>query len=223
MVDADVKLCRLVRHYLEPFGFAVAVAYTGTEGLHRALAEPFQAVILDLMLPGLDGCELLRRLRLRSNVPVLVLTGHGGEPEKIVEMRADAYLPKTSSTRQVLAQLQTILHPRERHLTSNRAIVVGELSLDVAVRSAALEGRLIALTRVEFDLLAELARNRGRVQTHEQLLVAAGAGSSHDSADESIDRLVASLRRKLGTDPCTQPHIDTVPGSGYVMRWEERI
>lgn len=240
MVDDDVKLCRLVREYLEPLGFDVSAAHTGTEGLERALHEPFQAVILDLMMPGLDGCEVLRRLRLRSNVPVLMLTGRGEEADRIVglELGADDYLPKTFSTRELLARLKAVLRRSSgggaagpavavlpeaaRQQPDSMAVVVGELCLDAAARSAAVRGRSIGLTRVEFDLLAALARGCGRVQTREQLLEAVGAGRGHEVFDRSIDVHVASLRRKLGDDPRVQRYIETVRGVGYVMRWPEQ-
>lgn len=241
MVDDDVKLCRLVREYLEPFGYQVSAAHTGSEGLELALCDGYQAVILDLMLPGLDGCEVLRRLRMRSNVPVLMLTGRGDEADRIVglELGADDYLPKTFSTRELLARLKAVLRrssggvgaaavgdsqppqPSPQQQLANLAIVVGELCVDAAARSAALAGRSIALTRIEFDLLAALARGCGRVQRREQLLDAVGAGRGHEVFDRSIDVHVASLRRKLGDDPRAHRYIETVRGVGYVMRWPE--
>ena len=230
MVDDDAKLCRLVRDYLKPLGFDVSVSHTGAEGLDRAMREPFQAIILDLMLPELDGCEVLRRLRVHSKVPVLMLTGRGDEADRIVglEMGADDYLPKTFSTRELLARLRAVLRrssvgePSSVE-TKDPPIVVGDLAVDPGSRSVTLEGRPVSLTRVEFDLLLAMARGRGRVQTREQLLDAASMGREFDVFDRSIDVHVASLRRKLAEDPRVPKYIETVRGVGYVMRWPERL
>jgi DNA-binding response OmpR family regulator len=229
MVDDDVKLCRLVREYLEPLGFEVSAAHTGLEGLDRALREPFQAVILDLMMPGLDGYEVLRRLRAKSNVPVLMLTGRGEEADRIVglEMGADDYLPKTFSTRELLARLRAVLRrvaplPAEDQPPHRAPIVVGELWVDTEARSARVDGRPVALTRIEFDLLAALARGCGRVQTREQLLEAAGGDREFEVFDRSIDVHIAALRRKLGEESRAVRYIETVRGVGYAMRWPDR-
>src|SRR5512146_1345696 len=111
LIEDDVRLCRLVKEYLEGMGYAVAMEHTGPAGLARALRESFQAIILDVMLPGLDGVEVLRRLRAHSTTPVLMLTGRGEEPDRIVglELGADDYLPKTFSTRELLARLRAVL------------------------------------------------------------------------------------------------------------------
>jgi DNA-binding response OmpR family regulator len=231
MVDDDVKLCRLVREYLEPLGFEVSAAHTGLEGLDRALREPFQAVILDLMMPGLDGYEVLRRLRAKSNVPVLMLTGRGEEADRIVglEMGADDYLPKTFSTRELLARLRAVLRrvaapvaPEDQAAPHRAPIVVGELWVDAEARLARMDSRPVALTRIEFDLLAALARGCGRVQTREQLLEAAGGDREFEVFDRSIDVHIAALRRKLGEESRAVRYIETVRGVGYVMRWPDR-
>ncbi len=111
IVDDDAKLCRLLRDYLRPLGYEVSVAYTGPEGLELALRGEFAALILDVMLPGMDGFDVLRRIRAASNVPVLMLTGRGEEPDRIVglELGADDYLPKTFSTRELLARLRAVI------------------------------------------------------------------------------------------------------------------
>src|SRR5208283_396295 len=144
IVDDDVKLCRLIREYLEPLGYAVTAAHTGPEGLDAAVREQFSAVILDVMLPGMNGFDVLRNLRAKSNVPVLMLTGRGEEPDRIVglELGADDYLPKTFSTRELLARLRAVM--RRSTLASVKpeermpAIVVGDLHVDPEARVAAL-------------------------------------------------------------------------------------
>ena len=168
LVDDDVKLCRLVRDYLEPMGYTVTVAHNGPDGLEMAIASEFDAVILDVMLPGLDGFEVLKLLRAKSNVPVLMLTGLGDEADRIVglEIGADDYLPKTFSTRELLARLRAVIR-RSRITASLKkeerepAVVVGELSVDPEARAASLGTKPLALTAVEFDLSA-LARARQR-------------------------------------------------------------
>ncbi len=223
VVDDDRKLCLLIREYLEPLGYEVTAAYTGPEGLEVALRESFSAVILDVMLPGMNGFDFLRKLRVKSAVPVLMLTGRGEEPDRIVglELGADDYLPKTFSTRELLARLRAVI----RRSTLVRAteevrapqVVVGDLLLDPEARIAALGDQPLQVTAVEFDLLLALARAAGRVKTREQLLNEV-ADRNFDVFDRSIDVHISSLRRKLGDDPRSPRFIVTVRSAGYMMR-----
>jgi DNA-binding response OmpR family regulator len=223
MVDDDAKLCRLVRDYLRPLGYDVAAAHNGVAGLELALEGEFVAVILDVMLPGLDGLEVLRRLRAHSNVPVLMLTGRGEEPDRIVglELGADDYLPKTFSTRELLARLRAVI--RRSHSTAQKQaeatqlIQVGDLSIDDGARTVELAGVSVSVTAVEFDILRSLARAAGRVKTREQLLLEA-ADRNFEVFDRSIDVHISSLRKKLGDDPKTPRFIVTVRSVGYMMR-----
>jgi DNA-binding response OmpR family regulator len=223
MVDDDVKLCRLVREYLQPLGYDVAAAHNGLAGLDLALQGDFVAVILDVMLPGLDGLEVLRRLRAKSNVPVLMLTGRGDEPDRIVglELGADDYLPKTFSTRELLARLRAVirrsLNSADKQEEKKQLVQVGELTVDDAARTVNLGGNSIAFTAVEFDILHSLAKAAGRVKTREQLLLEA-ADRNFEVFDRSIDVHISSLRRKLGDDPKTPRFIVTVRSVGYMMR-----
>lgn len=227
VVDDDVKLCRLLRDYLEPLGYAVTTAHTGPAGLEAALRQPFAAVILDVMLPGTNGFDVLRSLRAQSNVPVLMLTGRGEEPDRIVglELGADDYLPKTFSTRELLARLRAII--RRSQLTraqgESRApqVAVGDLRLDPEAREASLEGQALALTAIEFDLLLSLAKAAGRVRTREQLLGDV-ADRNYDVFDRSIDVHISSLRRKLGDDSKSPRYIVTVRSAGYMCRKPEQ-
>ena len=168
VVDDDRKLCRLIQEYLEPMGYAVESAHTGPEGLQKALSEPWHAVVLDVMLPGLDGFEVLKALRKESDVPVLMLTARGDEADRIVglEIGADDYLPKTFSTRELLARLRAVTRrsgpgAAGRATEEERELVVGPLRVNVAARAAMLGDAVLVLTPVEFDLLASLARARG--------------------------------------------------------------
>ena len=223
MVDDDAMLCHLVRDYLEPMGFEVAFAHTGPEGLARAFDPGLQAVILDVMLPGLAGVEILRRIRASSRIPVLMLTGRGEETDRIVglEVGADDYLPKTFSTRELLARLRAVLRrssgvPAQPVQPIDLPIEVGELLVDPAPRVAKLGGREISLTPIEFDLLLSLARSCGRVKTREQLLRDASS-REYEVFDRSIDIHVSSLRKKLGDDSKSPRYIRTVRSAGYMM------
>ena len=226
LVEDDTRLCKLVKDYLEPMGYEVWFAHNGSQGLETALREPFDAIILDVMLPGLDGFEVLKRLRMHSSVPVLMLTGRGEESDRIVglELGADDYLPKTFSTRELLARLRAVL----RRATAQKAalsppapkqdrIVCGQLVLDLAAYTAALGGEMLTLTRQEFEILASLARSAGRVKTREQLLLEV-AERDFEVFDRSIDVHVSSLRKKLNDDPKEPRFIETIRGVGYRFR-----
>ncbi|MEI6466619.1 MAG: response regulator transcription factor [Verrucomicrobiota bacterium] len=228
MIDDDRKLCRLVASYLEPLGFDVTAAHTGPEGVERATAADatWHAIILDVMLPGLDGFEVLKRIRARSHIPVLMLTARGDETDRIVglEVGADDYLPKTFSTRELLARLRAVLR---RSATTAAAenkgadappteLVVGLLRVNLDARSAVMDTTPLVLTPVEFDLLASLAKAKGRVKTRESLLDEC-RDRNYDVFDRSIDVHVSSLRKKLGDDAKEPRYIRTVRSAGYMM------
>ena len=225
MIDDDRKLCRLVASYLEPLGFEVAAVHTGPEGVAQALAPDaaWHAVILDVMLPGLDGFEVLRRIRASSTVPVLMLTARGDETARIVglEVGADDYLPKTFSTRELLARLRAVLRRSAATAAASAPpppaeIVVGPLRLNLDARSAVLDAAPLVLTPVEFDLLACLAKARGRVKSREALLDEI-RDRNYDVFDRSIDVHVSSLRKKLGDDAKDPRFIRTLRSAGYMF------
>ena len=224
LVDDDEKLCRLLCEYLEPLGYLVEVVHDGRQGLARAVSGEHAAVILDVMLPGKNGIEVLREIRSRSQVPVLMLTALGDEPDRVagLEIGADDYLPKTFSTRELLARLRAVLRrsfrTAQQAATTQAAVVtVGELWLDPGARTASLGDRALVLTAIEYDLLLSLARAAGRVKTREQLLLEV-AERDFESFDRSIDVHIAALRRKLGDDARSPRFIETVRGVGYKMR-----
>ncbi len=222
IIDDDEKLCLLVQEYLGSMGYEVESAYTGKEGLKKALEGRFHAVILDVMLPEIDGFEVLRRLRAQSPVPVLMLTSRGDETDRIVglEIGADDYLPKTFSTRELLARLRAVI--RRSHMTmagkghSKGGLRFGDLMLDEDAYEAFLEGNRLDLTPIEYQLLVRLAKARGRALTREQLLDAV-ADRNFDVFDRSIDMHISSLRGKLGDDPRNPQFIRTVRGVGYLF------
>ncbi|MDX2029679.1 MAG: response regulator transcription factor [Blastocatellia bacterium] len=223
MIDDDVKLCRLVADYLAPMGFEVESAHTGPAGLEKARAEKYDAVILDVMLPGMDGFEVLRQLRRDSTVPVLMLTALGDESDRIVglEIGADDYLPKTFSTRELLARLRAVTR-RSRIAAiqapppENDDLVIQDLRIQPGARKALLADRPLSLTPVEFDLLLSLARAVDRVHSRDQLLDEI-SGRDYDVFDRSIDVHISSLRRKLGDDPKNPRFIKTVRSAGYML------
>jgi len=222
IIDDDVKLCRLVKDYLAPMGFEVDVAHNGSTGLQKALTGDFHVLILDVMLPEMDGFEVLKQLRKQSDIPVLMLTALGDETDRIVglEMGADDYLPKTFSTRELLARLRAVTrrYYQKPHLPSNDKdlIFAGDLQINNASRSARLKGDPLLLTPIEFDLLVSLVKASGRVLTRDQLLDVV-AGRDYEVFDRSIDVHVSSLRRKLGDNPKEPIFIKTVRSAGYMF------
>jgi len=224
VVDDNPKLCRMVKEYLEPLGYDVSLAHTGPDGLEKALRGDFHAVILDVMLPGLDGFAVLKQLRAQSTVPVLMLTGRGEAPDRIagLELGADDYVPKTFSPRELLARLRAVIRRSlltglQARRASQSAIHVGALTVDPATRSASLQDQPLALTPTEFDLLLCLARDCGCVKTREQLLLEV-ADRDFESFDRSIDVHISSLRRKLGDDPRRPRWILTIRAAGYMLK-----
>jgi DNA-binding response OmpR family regulator len=223
VIDDDRQLCRLIKDYLKPLGYEVTAVHNGPDGLEAALQESWNAVILDVMLPGLNGFEVLKRLREKSNVPVLMLTARGEEADRIagLEVGADDYLPKTFSTRELLARLRAVTRRTAPAVAGTAGageaeIVAGPLRINPETRRAALDDKQLDLTALEFDLLACLARARGRVKSREQL-VEAIADRNYDVYDRSIDVHVWSLRKKLGDDPKNPRFIRTYRSVGYML------
>lgn len=223
IIDDDRELCALISDYLVPLGYEVVSEHSGLGGVDRALAETFHAIILDVMLPGIDGFEVLKRLRSQSDIPILMLTARGEETDRIVglEMGADDYLPKTFSPRELLARLRAVTRRSVR--VSNppdsepkEEIVVGPLRIRIDTRSATLHGSPLRLTTLEFELLASMARARGRVKTREQLIETV-AERNYDGLDRSIDVHIWSLRKKLGDDPKNPRFIKTIRAMGYML------
>ncbi|MGC8742713.1 MAG: response regulator transcription factor [Verrucomicrobiia bacterium] len=222
IIDDDKKFCRLLKDYLEPMGFELEAEYDGVSGLKRAIGGNYQAVILDVMLPQMDGFEVLRRIRKESDVPILMLTARGDEVDRIagLETGADDYLPKTSSVRELLARLRAIIRRADRQQTVVREqqdqIVINNLKIIPSARVAFLNEQPLDLTPVEFDLLLSLARAKGRVKTREQLLDEI-AGRDYIVFDRSIDVHISALRKKLGDDPKQPRFIRTLRSAGYMF------
>jgi DNA-binding response OmpR family regulator len=224
MIDDDEKLCRLVRDYLAPLGFVVSTAHDGLAGEERVRQGNWDAVILDVMLPGADGFEVLRRIRVHSDVPVLMLTARGDEMDRItgLEVGADDYLPKTFSTRELLARLRAVLRRTERTFGTDgekRALVeleVGDLRVRPEARAAMLGDATLDLTPVEFDVLLSLVQAKGRVKSREALLEEVRE-RNYDVFDRSIDVHISALRKKLGDDARSPRFIRTLRSAGYLF------
>ncbi|HUL60846.1 MAG TPA: response regulator transcription factor [Anaeromyxobacteraceae bacterium] len=222
LVEDDRRLADLTREYLEGHGVAVTHVADGKRGLEEAARGRYDAVLLDLMLPGMDGLEVCRALRTRSDVPVLVLTARGEEADRVMglETGADDYLAKPFSPRELLARIRAVVRRAKGRAGPNLAPVrVGGLVLDPAARRVTLDGKDIPLTGYEFALLDALARRAGRILSREQLMELA-RGSAEDAFDRSIDVHVSRLRQKLGDDPKRPRLIKTVRGSGYLLAGE---
>jgi two-component system, OmpR family, phosphate regulon response regulator OmpR len=218
MIDDDEKLVDLVRDYLEPNGFKVVAAHEGHEGLAMARTTAADLVILDIMLPGMDGFEVCREIRAFSKVPILMLTARGEDTDRIVglEMGADDYLPKPFNPRELLARIRAILRRMQPAPAREAPEVfeVGALTLDVGARAVTLDGAAVDLTTAEFDLLHVLVAAAGRVLSRDQLMQRLH-GTSWSSFDRSIDVLISRIRSKIEADARRPELLKTVRGVGY--------
>ncbi len=219
VIDDDVELCSLVSEYLRPEGFQVEAVHDGKNGLTRALSGDHLLVVLDVMLPGLNGFDVLRRIRDSSRIPVLLLTARGEDVDRIVglEIGADDYLPKPFNPRELVARIRAILRRSQkgREHEVPDVIRVGDVELDPATRTVLHRGKPVELTYVEFELLQVLLREAGRVVSREAL-VDQVLGRKFSPFDRSIDMHVSKVRKKLG-DSDNGDHIKTVRGAGYIF------
>jgi DNA-binding response OmpR family regulator len=218
IIDDDARLGAMVREYLGESGFRAAVHETGAEGLAALKAEPFDALVLDVMLPDLDGFEILRRVRADSDVPILMLTARGDAADRVVglELGADDYLPKPFNPRELVARLRAILRRRRLAAGPSAVLRFGRLEIDRGARVARVDGDERALTSYQFDLLVALAAHAGRVLSREALMDLV-RGESLDAFDRSIDVHVSRIRSAIEDDPKKPRRIITVRGAGYVF------
>lgn len=216
LIDDDVELCELVAEYLEGEGFDLEVAYDGVSGLDQAQNETYDLIILDVMLPGLTGFEVLRRFRERSTVPVLMLTARGEEVDRIVglEMGADDYLPKPFNPRELAARIRAILRRADATPERSEKVSVDDVVIHLGSRAVLVDGTEVVLTGVEFSLLETLMRSAGSVVSRNELSEAALYRRAN-SFDRSLDVHISNLRRKLGPAPGGGDRIKTVRGVGY--------
>jgi len=221
IVDDDVRLSGMLRDYLVQNGFAARTAATATAGLAELARKPPAIVVLDVMLPDLDGFECLRRIRASSDVPVVMLTAKGDELDRIVglEIGADDYVPKPFNPRELLARLKAVLRRRNGGMGAAAGpapLRFGRLEIDRGSRLVHVDGVERALTSYQFDLLVALAENAGRVLSRDQLMDLV-RGSELEAFDRSIDVHVSRIRASIEDDPKHPRRIITVRGAGYVF------
>jgi len=219
IVDDDDRLADMLGTYLRSRGFEVEQRSDGASGLRALSAGRFDIVVLDVMLPDFDGLEVLRRLRVHSNVPVLMLTARGEDMDRIVglELGADDYLPKPFNPREVVARLTAILRRgRPVEAASDDVLRFGKLEIDRAAHEARVAGKPCLLTAHQFEILRVLAERAGRVQTREQLMQAV-RGEDLEEFDRSIDVHVSRIRAAIEDDPKHPRRIRTVRAVGYVF------
>lgn len=214
MIDDDARLAELLRSYLAPHDVTLAHAANGAAGLRALSAGGVDVVLLDVMMPGLDGLDVLRKMRQTSAVPVLMLTARGDEADRVVglELGADDYLAKPVYPRELLARIRAVLR-RTTPRSGERRLVVGDLEIDPDGRNARIGGRELGLTALEFDLLLALAERAGRVVPREVLWETA-RGDVRVS-ERTVDVHVSHLRTKLGED--ARERLKTIRGSGYML------
>lgn len=215
LIDDDVRLPELLQSYLGQQGVTLATAPDGLKGLAQLEHGAFDAVLLDVMMPGIDGLEVLKRIRLKSRVPVLMLTARGDETDRVVglELGADDYIPKPFSPRELLARLKAVLR-RAQPGSHSEKLSVGTLVVDTASREVTQNNEAVDLTGIEFDLLLALMRRAGRVIPRDALLSEAGRGDVVVS-ERTVDVHISHLRQKLKDDRARL--IKTVRGVGYVL------
>jgi DNA-binding response OmpR family regulator len=217
LIEDDSRLADMVREYLGKAGFDVVHAENGTRGLAMHGREAVDAVILDLMLPDTDGLEICRRIRARSDSPILMLTARGDPMDRVVglEMGADDYLPKPFEPRELLARLRAILR-RGRRAAKADVLRYGRLEIDRDAREVRLDGSQRALTGYQFALLLTLAEHAGRVMSREALMDLV-KGEQFDAFDRSIDVHISRIRAAIEDDPRNPRRVITVRGTGYVF------
>jgi len=219
MIDDDARLAAMVSEYLTTAGFVVDIRFTGREGLAALENGVFDAVILDVMLPDIDGFEICRRIRARGQTPILMLTARGEETDRIVglEIGADDYLPKPFSPRELQARIRAILRRgRAVDVKNDQELRFGRLRIDRSSRTVCIETEERLLTSFQFDLLVALAENAGRVLNRERLMDLV-KGEEFDAFDRSIDVHISRIRSAIEDDPRRPRRIITVRGAGYVF------
>jgi two-component system response regulator CpxR len=220
LIDDDVELCSMLTEYMGRYGFRVTAAHRGDTGLSMVNQKPFALVLLDVMLPGLDGFEVLRRIRTASSISVLLLTARGEDVDRIVglEIGADDYLSKPFNPRELLARVRAILRRTAASpVRQDQGVLRTQgLELNSAARSVVLNGTKIELTDVEFALLEALMRAPGTVVSREEISEGV-LGRKFHPFDRSLDMHVSRLRRKLADNGAPDAQVKTIRGVGYQL------
>jgi DNA-binding response OmpR family regulator len=218
LIEDDARLAEMVSEYLGEAGFRVSIAAAGRAGLERLAREPFDALVLDLMLPDMDGLDVCRELRAKSDTPVLMLTARGDAADRIVglELGADDYLPKPFQPRELLARLRAILRRGKGRSATSKPLRFGRLEIDRDARAVRVDGEARSLTAYQLALLLALAENAGRVLSRDSLMDLV-KGEPLEAFDRSIDVHVSRIRAVIEDDPKKPRRIVTVRGAGYVF------
>jgi DNA-binding response OmpR family regulator len=225
IVDDDTELAELLEQYLSTEGFNVTLLHDGLEAIehlqHAQQKPEYDAIVLDFMLPGMQGLDILQRLRTFSSVPVLMLTARGDDIDRIVglEAGADDYLPKPCNPRELLARLRAILRRTDKPATAaslHSESVIHGISIDASQRNCNINGQTLDLTSAEFNTLLALVNHAGTVVSKEQLTELA-LNRKHTRYDRSIDVHISSVRKKISAFIPDKELIKTVRGSGYIM------
>ena len=224
LIDDDVELCSMLTEYLGKNGFRIRVAHRGDTGLKEAQQRPWALILLDVMLPGMDGFEVLKRIRAESAVNVLLLTARGDDVDRIVglEIGADDYLPKPFNPRELLARMRAILRRNVPAAREPSVLRVQDLELDPAARKVLKNGKRVELTDVEFGLLEALMRSPGKVVNRDELSVAV-LGRKFDPFDRSLDMHVSRLRKKLAQEGERDELVKTIRGTGYQLAVDSAV
>jgi DNA-binding response OmpR family regulator len=217
LIEDDPRLAEMVKNYLGGAGFDVVIAARGGAGIALQGRETFDAIVLDLMLPDMDGLEVCRRIRAQADVPILMLTARGDAMDRVVglELGADDYLPKPFEPRELLARLRAILR-RAKSERKAEVLRFGRLEIDVDARQVRLDGEVRPLTSHQYALLLALARNAGRVLSRDTIMDQL-KGERLEAFDRSIDVHISRIRSAIEDDPKTPRRVITVRGAGYVF------
>lgn len=218
IIDDDAELTDLLNQYLVPEGFNVITVHDGESGIKKALNQSFDAIVLDVMLPKINGFEVLKAIREHLDTPVLMLTARGDDIDKIVglEIGADDYLPKPCNPRELVARLRAILRRTKKTPAHKPVIERQHIVVDCSKRHVTLDGQYLELTNAEFNILEMLIKSPGQAFSKEELTEYA-LGRKYTAYDRSIDVHISNLRNKLGDNPQGEPILKTVRGFGYMF------
>jgi len=218
LVEDDARLAEMLCEYLGGAGFRVVLAPFGAAAMERLAESPYDAVILDLMLPDMDGLDVCRQLRAKSDTPLLMLTARGDATDRIVglELGADDYLPKPFEPRELLARLRAIMRRRGAGGPSGRVLRFGRLEIDCAARVLSIDGEQKSITSYQYELLVAFAKHAGRVLSRETLMDLV-KGEQLEAFDRSIDVHISRIRAAIEDDPKQPRRIITLRGAGYVF------
>lgn len=221
LIEDDQRLGEMIKDYLAQTDFSVTIAMTGAKGIALQEREVFDALILDLMLPDMDGLDICKHIRKKSQIPILMLTARGDVMDRVIglELGADDYLPKPFEPRELLARLKTILR-RGTSVASAEVLTFGRLEIDKSSRTVSVEGVEKTLTSYQFSILVALAEHAGRVLTRDALMDFV-KGEALEAFDRSIDVHISRIRAAIEDDAKAPRRIITLRGTGYVFAKEQ--